>query len=180
MNQGSKIRYEKCSRLGQAILDYMEQHSISMREMAKEVDITHTGLRACCWHKANPTESTLRKLSKVLNVSAEKLLSWVIEDRIRNTYEAGAADFLLQAIEDIIKVLRIVADNYPEDQRPSDYQLVRQGLESLNPFGVKKRVAEEQEHDGFQVRSQTTPLTFGASDSLGVRTQERLPQPLHR
>jgi hypothetical protein len=126
-----QIKPEDCSRLGQEILKHMEENQISMREMARHVGITHEGLRSCCWHKAIPTELTLRNLSRVLKIPAEQLLKWVYEDKIRYGYQASLADALLQAVEDTIKLIRVLINNYPEEERPSDYEIIEQAIKQV-------------------------------------------------
>jgi hypothetical protein len=117
----------------------MEDNQISMCEMARRADLSQPGLRACCWHKAMPTETTLRKIARVLKLPPAQLLKWVYEDKIRYGYQAGVADALLQTVEDTIKVLQITTNNYPEDKRPSDYQIIEQALkQTLNILKIFK------------------------------------------
>ena len=139
MNFGSQLKRENCSRLGVAILDYLEENQISMREMGRQLGLTGNGIKSCCWHRAVPTEKTLQRLSEALGIPIAELLQWVVEDRIRYGYCAGPADTILQAVEDMIKVLRVLADSYPEEKRPSDYQIVRQAIANLNLFGFGLR-----------------------------------------
>lgn len=143
MKYGLQIKPENCSRLGQEILNHMEKHQISMREMARQVGITHEGLRSCCWHRAMPTEATLRKLAGVMGKPPEQLFRWVYRDKIKYGYEAGVAEALLQAIEEAIKVIRLLVNDYPPDKRPSDYEIIEQALNQtlkiFKPFGLKTK-----------------------------------------
>lgn len=138
-----KIKPEQCSKLGQEILKYMEEHNLSMREMARRANLSQPGLRDCCWHRANPTEATLRKLAGVMGRPPEQLFRWVYRDKIKYGYEAGVAEALLQAIEEAIKVIRLLVNDYPPEERPSDYEIIEQALNQtlkmFKPFGLKTK-----------------------------------------
>ncbi|MFB2936801.1 helix-turn-helix domain-containing protein [Aerosakkonemataceae cyanobacterium BLCC-F154] len=148
MKYGLQIKPEQCSRLGQEILKYIEENQLSMSEMARRVGITQPGLRECCWHRAMPTEATLRKLANLMGKPPEQLLKWIYEDKIKYGYEAGVAEALLQAIEDAIKVIRILVNDYPPEERPSDYEIIEQALNQtlkvFKPFGLKTKELAKQ------------------------------------
>ena len=63
-----KIQPEDCSVLGKVILKHLRENRTSLRKLSKAAGITHPCLRAHCLGQGNPTDSTLRKLSKVLNI----------------------------------------------------------------------------------------------------------------
>lgn len=143
MRYGLQIKPEQCSRLGQEILKYIEDNRLSISEVARRVGISQPGLRACCWHGVMPTEATLRKLASLMGKPPEELFEWVYRDKIKYGYEAGVAEALLQAIEEAIKVIRLLVNDYPPDERPSDYEIIEQALNQtlkmFKPFGLKTK-----------------------------------------
>lgn len=68
-----KIKPEDCSVLGKVILKHMQENRTSLREVSKAAGITHPSLRLYCLGQGNPTDSTLRKLSKVLKIHPVEL-----------------------------------------------------------------------------------------------------------
>jgi hypothetical protein len=142
-----KLKRENCSRLGVAIIDYIEENQISMRELARQLDLTNNGIKSCCWHGVIPTGKTLEKFSKVLGTPSGELLRWAVEDKIKYGYRAGYADIVLQAVEEMIRVLRALVESYPEEQRPSDYQIVRQAVANLDIVGFGLRETEKKQPD---------------------------------
>lgn len=143
MRYGLQIKPEQCSRLGQEILKYVEDNQLSISEVARRVGISQPGLRACCWHGVMPSEAILRKLASLMGKPPEELFEWVYRDKIKYGYEAGVAEALLQAIEEAIKVIRILVNDYPPDKRPSDYEIIEQALNQtlkiFKPFGLKSK-----------------------------------------
>lgn len=61
----------------------MEENSASLRKLSKLAGITHPCLRALCLGQGNPTESTLRQLSKVLGIHPVELYFLVFGDKIK-------------------------------------------------------------------------------------------------
>jgi hypothetical protein len=74
-------------------------------------------------------------------------LRWAVEDKIKYGYRAGYADIVLQAVEEMIRVLRALVESYPEEQRPSDYQIVRQAVANLDIVGFGLRETEKKQPD---------------------------------
>lgn len=119
-----QLKPEDCSLLGQEIFKHLETHQISMRELARQADITQPGLRAACLKRGNPTKNTLQKLSPVLGIPLSELHWMVRENRLRNEYEPDLIDFILSGIETIFKALIAMAEKLPEHSRPSLDELV--------------------------------------------------------
>lgn len=119
-----QLRPEDCSLLGQAIFKHLETHQISMRELARQTNVTQPGLRAACLKRGNPTKSTLQKLSPVLGIPLSDLHWMVRENRLRNEYEPDLIDFILLGIETIFKALIAMAEKLPEHSRPALDELV--------------------------------------------------------
>jgi plasmid maintenance system antidote protein VapI len=61
-----QIKAEDCSPLGQFILQYLEDQSISMNHLAELSGVPQPRLRGACFKGTCPTPETLRKLSKVM------------------------------------------------------------------------------------------------------------------
>lgn len=79
-----RIKPEDCSPLGKAVLKHMQEYNMGLREFAREAGITHPTLRAHCLGQGNPTESTLRKLSKVLKIHPVELYILAYGDLIKS------------------------------------------------------------------------------------------------
>ena len=103
-----RIKPEDCSPLGKVVLKHMQENDISLRELSKAAGITHPCLRAHCLGQGNPTDSTLRKLSKVLKVHPMELYFLAYGDRIKSL-ESEPKDSIfspiIEAIDQIINRL---------------------------------------------------------------------------
>ena len=129
-----QIRPEDCSLLGQEILKYMEQHQLSMSEMARQAGITQPGLRAITLKGGNPTESNINKLARLMVKRHLELYQLVYEDKLRAMAEPGAIDVLMRVFDDILKAFCKLAGQLPEDKRPSDYELLDKALKTIKSF----------------------------------------------
>jgi lambda repressor-like predicted transcriptional regulator len=78
-----KLQPEECSPLGLLILKHIEKNKISMNQLSRHVGCSQSGLRLACLRGTNPTEITLRKLSKVLKVHPVELYFLAYGDRIK-------------------------------------------------------------------------------------------------
>jgi transcriptional regulator with XRE-family HTH domain len=125
-----QIKQEDCSLLGQAIFKHLETHQISMRELARQANVTQPGLRAACLKGGNPTKSTLQRLSPVLDIPLSELQWMVRENRLRNEYEPDLVDFILIGIATILKALKAIAEKMPDDNRLSPDELVDMAFDS--------------------------------------------------
>jgi transcriptional regulator with XRE-family HTH domain len=126
-----QIRPEDCSLLGQEILKYMEQHQLSMSEMARQAGITQPGLRAITLKGGNPTESNITKLARVMGKHPTELYQLVYEDKIRSMAEPDAIDRLMTLLMDMYEALRKWAGQLPEQEKPSDYKLLDKALKTI-------------------------------------------------
>jgi hypothetical protein len=79
-----RIKPEDCSPLGKVVLKHMQENSVSLRELSRSAGITHPCLRDLCLGNGNPAESTLRKLSTVLNVHPIELYFLAYGNRIKS------------------------------------------------------------------------------------------------
>lgn len=129
-----QIKPEDCSLLGQEILKYMEQHQLSMSEMARQTGITQPGLRAITLKGGNPTESNINKLARFMGKRPLELYQLVYEDKLRAMAEPGAIDVLMRIFDDILKAFWKLAGQLPEDKRPSDYELLDKALKTIKSF----------------------------------------------
>lgn len=129
-----QIKPEDCSLLGQEILKYMEQHQLSMSEMARQTGITQPGLRAITLKGGNPTESNINKLARFMGKRPLELYQLVYEDKLRAMAEPGAIDVLMRIFDDILKAFCKLAGQLPEDKRPSDYELLDKALKTIKSF----------------------------------------------
>jgi transcriptional regulator with XRE-family HTH domain len=100
-----KLQPQDCSPLGQLILKYMEEHQVSMNQLARNVGCSQPGLRVACLKGTNPTESTLRKLSKVLGVHPVELYFLAYGDRIKALDEEPKDTLFTQIFEAIDQII---------------------------------------------------------------------------
>ncbi len=128
MKFGLKIKPEDCSLLGREILKYMEQHQLSMSEMARRVGMSQPGLRAITLEGGNPTESNITKLARVMGKHPTELYQLVYEDKIRAMAEPDAIDSLMALFMDMFGYLR---KWIPEQERPSDYELLDKAFKAI-------------------------------------------------
>ena len=100
-----KLQPQDCSPLGQLILKYMEENQVSMSQMSRQVGCSQSGLRLACLKGTNPTESTLRKLSKVLKVHPVELYFLAYGDRIKALDEEPKNPLSTQIFEAIDQII---------------------------------------------------------------------------
>ena len=129
-----QIRPEDCSLLGLEILKYMEQHGLSMSEMARQAGITQPGLRVITLKGGNPTESNINKLASLMGKQPLELYQLVYEDKIRDMAEPGAIDLLQQSFDNILKTFVQLAGQLPQDKRPSEYELLDKAFKAIKSF----------------------------------------------
>lgn len=79
---------------------------MSMNALAKQASITQPGLRAACLKGTNPTESTLKKLSKVLGKHPLELYLLAYGDRIKELQEEANDNYLESLLREIFEILR--------------------------------------------------------------------------
>ena len=101
-----QIKPQDCSPLGKLILQHMEEHNISMNELAKQAGISQPGLRAACLKRTNPTDTTLKKLSKVLGKHSLELYTLAYEDRIEELQDEASDTYLDSLVRELFETAR--------------------------------------------------------------------------
>ena len=79
---------------------------MSMNALAKQAGITQPGLRSACLKGTNPTENTLKKLSKVLGKHPLELYFLAYGDRIKELQEEANDNYLESLLREIFETLR--------------------------------------------------------------------------
>lgn len=102
-----------------------------MRKLAREAGMTQPGLRVIILKGGNPTESNIAKLARVMGKHPTKLSQLVYEDRIREMAEPDAIERLVKLQMDMFEVLHQWAGELPEQEKPSDYQLLDKVLKTI-------------------------------------------------
>ncbi len=92
--------------MGLLILQHMHEHQVSMNALAKQSGITQPGLRAACLKGTNPTESTLRKLSKVLGKHPLELYFLAYGDRMKGLQEEVKGNYLDSLFREMFSILK--------------------------------------------------------------------------
>lgn len=77
-----------------------------MNALAKQAGITQPGLRSACLKGTNPTESTLKKLSKVLGKHPLELYLLAYGDRLKELQEEANDNYLESLLREIFEILR--------------------------------------------------------------------------
>lgn len=77
-----QIKAEDCSPLGQFILQYLEEQSISMNRLAELSGVPQPRLRGACFKGTCPTPETLRKLARVMGKHHLELYTLAYQGRI--------------------------------------------------------------------------------------------------
>jgi transcriptional regulator with XRE-family HTH domain len=129
-----KIKPEDCSLLGQAILDYMEKQDLSMREFARRAGITQPGLRSIILKGGNPTESNISKLAEAMMQDPFELSQLVYQDKLREMADPDTLDVVRRVFDDIFNSLCELTGQLPDDERPSDYALLKTTFNTIKSF----------------------------------------------
>lgn len=82
-----QIKTEDCSPLGQFILQYLEEQSISMNRLAELSGVPQPRLRGACFKGTCPTPETLRKLARVMGKHHLELYTLAYQGRIEQLPE---------------------------------------------------------------------------------------------
>lgn len=99
-----KLKPQDCSPLGQVILKHMEENKLSMNQLAAQAGCSQPGLRVACLKGTNPTEITLRKLSKVLKAHPVELYFLAYGDRIKALDEEPKNGLFLEMFKAIDQI----------------------------------------------------------------------------
>ncbi len=129
-----QIQPKDCSPLGLLILQYLEEHHISMNRLAEMADIPQPRLRGACFKGTCPTPETLRKLSKVIGMHHLELYTLAYEGRIAKRPEDSDDNYYSNLIREIFETAREM-DLLAPQQRPSKAQIER----ALRELGFTNR-----------------------------------------
>jgi hypothetical protein len=107
-----QIKAEDCSPLGQFILQYLEEHSISMNRLAELSGVPQPRLRGACFKGTCPTPETLRKLARVMGKHHLELYTLAYEGRIEAIPdEVDSIDVLIRELFGTARELGLTAPN---------------------------------------------------------------------
>ncbi len=126
-----KLDPKDCSPLGRFILAFMEETGTSMNQLADAAGLTRPGLRGMCLVQGNPTEGSLIKLAHAMGVAPAQLYKLAYQNRVENPYNPDAIDFFLNGVDTVHKALHEVAKQLPENQRPSDNELLEKAIKTV-------------------------------------------------
>jgi plasmid maintenance system antidote protein VapI len=93
-----QIKAEDCSPLGQFILKYLEERSISMNRLAELSNVPQPRLRGACFKGTCPTPETLRKLARVMGKHHLELYTLAYQGRIEQLPEDAADNISLDIL----------------------------------------------------------------------------------
>lgn len=113
-----QLKPKDCSPLGRLILQHMEEHNISMNQLAKQAGITQPGLRAACLKRTNPTQNTLQKLSKVLGKHPLELYTLAYENRIEELQDEATDNYLDTLLREFFETARELGLVPPKSRPP--------------------------------------------------------------
>lgn len=119
-----QIQPKDCSPLGLLILQYLEEHHVSMNRLAEMADIPQPRLRGACFKGTCPTPETLRKLSKVMGMHHLELYTLAYEGRIAKRPEDGDDHYYSSLMREIFETAREMELLAPK-QRPSKEKIER-------------------------------------------------------
>lgn len=134
-----QIQPKDCSPLGLLILEYLEEHHISMNRLAEMADIPQPRLRGACFKGTCPTPETLRKLAKVMGMHHLELYTLAYEGRIAKRPEDGDEHYYSNLVREILETAREMNLLAPR-QRPSKTQIER----ALRELGFTSRDQEAE------------------------------------
>lgn len=135
MSAPLQIKPKDCSPLGLLILQHMQDHQVSMNALAKQSGITQPGLRAACLKGTNPTESTLKKLSKVLGKHPLELYFLAYGDRIKELQEEANDNYLESLFREIFDILKH-AGLVSAKSRPPKMAITNAFRKALKDLGI--------------------------------------------
>lgn len=133
-----KIEPEDCSPLGRFVLAYIREAHISMNQLADRAGLTRPGLRGMCLPRGNPTESSLIKLAHAMGKPPTQLFRLAYQNKIENPYDSDAIDIFINGIDAIFKALREISKQLPEDERPSENELLETAVKTVKGLPKSK------------------------------------------
>jgi hypothetical protein len=135
-----QIQAKDCSPLGLLILQYLEEHRISMNRLAEMADIPQPRLRGACFKGTCPTPETLRKLSKVMGMHHLELYTLAYEGRIAKRPEDADDNYLDGLIRELFETAREM-ELVPPKQHPSKAKIEQ----ALRELGFTRREERQTE-----------------------------------
>ena len=136
-----QIKADDCSPLGKAILQYLEEHGISMNRLADLSGIPQPRLRGACFKGTCPAPETLRKLAKVMGKHHLELYTLAYEGRIEQRSDDATDSSLDQLMRELLETARELGLSVPT-VRPSKVK-IRKALLELG-FYAEKADAEKR------------------------------------
>ncbi len=124
-----QIKPDDCSPLGKLILQYLEEHGISMNRLAELSGVPQPRLRGACFKGTCPTPETLRKLAKVIGMHHLELYTLAYEGRIETQPDEAEENLLEVLMRDLFETARELGMVAPA-VRPSKPQ-IQQALLAL-------------------------------------------------
>ena len=134
MKFGLKIKSEDCSLIGLEILKYIEEHQISLRELARQAKLSHPGLRRIILKGGNLSEDNIKKLAHIMGRHPLELSQLVYEDRLREMADPDAFEVARRVFDDIFEALSEFTGQLPQDKRPSEYMLLKTTFNTMKSF----------------------------------------------
>ncbi len=116
-----QIKPEDCSPLGKFILQYLEEHSVSMNRLAELSGIPQPRLRGACFKGTCPTPENLRKLARVMGVHHLELYTLAYQGRVERL-PGDANDKLDILIRELLETAR-ETNLMPPESLPSKAQI---------------------------------------------------------
>ncbi|MBW4658825.1 MAG: helix-turn-helix domain-containing protein [Drouetiella hepatica Uher 2000/2452] len=123
-----QIKSEDCSPLGQFILKYLEEQSISMNRLADLSGVPQPRLRGACFKGTCPTPETLRKLARVMGKHHLELYTLAYEGRIEQIPEDADDNSLDMLMRELFETAREMGLAAPK-VRPSKAKIRKALLE---------------------------------------------------
>jgi hypothetical protein len=130
-----QIKADDCSPLGQFILKYLENQSISMNHLAEVSGVPQPRLRGACFKGTCPTPETLRKLARVMGKHHLELYTLAYEGRIEQLPEDAddvSLDILMRDLFETARELELAAPKVRPSKAKIRKALLMLGFSSEN------------------------------------------------
>lgn len=137
-----QIKAEDCSPLGRSILQYLEEHGISMNRLAELSGVPQPRLRGACFKGTCPTPETLRKLARVMGKHHLELYTLAYECRVENLPEDAddsSLELLMRELFETARELGMAAPKIRPSKTKIRKALLELGFREENDQGVGKR-----------------------------------------
>ena len=130
-----QIKAEDCSPLGQFILQYLEEQSISMNRLAELSGVPQPRLRGACFKGTCPTPETLRKLARVMGKHHLELYTLAYQGRIEQHPEEAddvSLDLLMRELFETARELGLAIPKVRPSKAKIREALLALGFSSEN------------------------------------------------